>query len=91
MRATTTTIAPYLEIKKDAVECSFGSFEIATTSKEESEGLMSHLSQKTQMVLKQTIGKGAKAGHSLGKNLQGRQIMLSSTPKRNRHGIGYQL
>ena len=27
----------------------------------------------------------------MGKNLQGRQIMLSSIPKRNRHGIGYQL
>ena len=43
------------------------------------------------MVLKQTIGKGAKARHGLGKNLQGRQIVLSSTPKCNRHGIRYQL
>ena len=43
------------------------------------------------MVLKQTIGKGAKAGHGLGRNLQRIQRILSSIPKRNYHGIGYQL
>ena len=43
------------------------------------------------MILKQTIGKGAKAGHGLGRNLQGIQMVISSVPKRNRYGIGYQL
>ena len=91
MIATTTTTAPYIEVKEDATECSFRSFEIATATKEEPEALMSHLSQNTQMVLKQTIGKGAKVGHGLGRNLQGIQRILSSTPKRNCHNIGYQL
>ena len=43
------------------------------------------------MILRQTIGKKAKVRHGLGKNLQGRQMVLSSTPKRNHHGVGYQL
>ena len=34
MIATTTTIAPYLEVKEDAAECSFRLFEIATAIKE---------------------------------------------------------
>ena len=42
------------------------------------------------MILRQTIGKGAKAKHVLGKNLQERQMVLSSTPKCNCHGVGYQ-
>ena len=91
MIATTTTTTPYLEVKEDAVECSFKSLEIATATKEEPEALMSHLSQNTQMVLKQTIGKGAKFGHGLGRDLQGMQMVLSSTTKHNLHGIGYQL
>ena len=91
MIATTTTTAPYLAVKEDAIKCSFRSFEIATATKEEPEALMSHLSQNTQMVLKQTIGKGAKAGHGLGRNLQGIQRILSSTPKRNCYGIRYQM
>ena len=41
--ATTTTTTLYLEVKKDAAECSFRSFEIATSTKEEPEALMSHL------------------------------------------------
>ena len=57
MITTTTTTAPYLEVKEDAIECSFRSFEIATATKKELEAPMSHLSQNTQMVLKQTIGK----------------------------------
>ena len=43
------------------------------------------------MILRQTVGKGAKVGHGLGKDLQEMQMVLSSTPKRNRHGIRYQL
>ena len=43
------------------------------------------------MVLKQTIGKGAKIGHGLGRNFQRIQRILSSMPKCNYHGIGYQV
>ena len=53
--------------------------------------LMSHLSQNIRMILRQTIGKGAKTGHGLGRNLQGIQMVISSAPKRNRYGIGFQL
>ena len=35
MIATTTTTGPYLEVKEDATECSFRSFEIAMATKEE--------------------------------------------------------
>ena len=82
MIATTTITTSYLEVKEDVAECSFRSFEITTATKEELEALMSHLSQNTQMVLKQTISKGAKAGHGLGRNLQGIQRILSLIPKR---------
>ena len=44
MIETTTTTIPYLDVKKDAAESSFRSFEIATATKEELEALMSHLS-----------------------------------------------
>ena len=90
MIATTTTTAPYLKVKEDATECSFRSFEIATATKEEPEALISRLSQNTQMILRQTIGKGAKVGHGLGNDLQGRHMVISSIPKQNFHGIGYQ-
>ena len=57
MIATTTTNTPYLEVKDDAIECSFRSFEIATATKEEPEALISRLSQNTQMILRQIVGK----------------------------------
>ena len=57
MIAATTTTIPYLEVKEDAIECSFKSFEIATTTKEEPEMLMSRLSRNSQMILRQTVGK----------------------------------
>ena len=46
MIATTTVIAPYLEVKEDAIECSFRSFEVTPTTKtkDEPKTLMSHLS-----------------------------------------------
>ena len=69
MIATMTTTAPYLEVKEDVAECSFRSFEIATATKKEPEALMSHLSQNTWMILKQTIDNGAKVRPGLGKNL----------------------
>ena len=44
MIATTTTTAPYLEVKEDDTKCSFRSFEIAIATKEEPEALISRLS-----------------------------------------------
>ena len=91
MIAITTITVAYLEVKEDATECFFRSFEVATTNntKDELEALMSHLSQNTQMILRQTIGKGAKVGHGLGKNLRGIQMVISSALKCNCYGIGY--
>ena len=90
MIATTTVTTLYLEVKEDATECSFRSFEIATSTntKDELKTPMSYLSQSAQMILRQTIDKEAKTGHGLGKNLQGMQMVISSAPKRNRYGIG---
>ena len=49
MIATTTTTALYLEVKTDATECPFRSFEIAiaTNTKDKLETPTSHLSQNT--------------------------------------------
>ena len=49
MIATTTTTTPYLEVKEDATESAFKSFEItiATSMKDESENLALHLSKHT--------------------------------------------
>ena len=46
MITTTTVTTPYHEVKEDASECSFRSFEVATTTniKDELKTLMSHLS-----------------------------------------------
>ena len=73
MVATTTVSTPYIEVKKDVTECSFRSFEVATATntKDGLEMPTSHLSWNTWMSLKQTIGKRAKAGYGLGRNLQG--------------------
>ena len=50
MIATTTIITPYLEVKEDATECSFRSFEVvtATNTKDGLKMPMSHLSQNTR-------------------------------------------
>ena len=42
------------------------------------------------MSLKQTIGKGAKAGYGLGKDLQRIRRAASIAPKHDRHGLEYQ-
>ena len=67
MIATTTTTTPYFEVKEDAMECAFRSFEIAmaTSMKDESEILVLHLSKNTWMGVNQLIGRGAKVGSGL--------------------------
>ena len=42
------------------------------------------------MSLKQTIGKGAKVEYGLGRDLQGIKRAVSTTPKHDQHGLGYQ-
>ena len=73
MIATTTVSTSYIEVKKDAIECSFRSFEVATTTntKDELEMPIPHLSPNTWMSLKQTIGKEAKTGYGLGETFKG--------------------
>ena len=59
MVATTIISTPYFEVKENAIECSFRSFEVATATNTK-DGLRmptSHLSQSTQMSLKQIIEK----------------------------------
>ena len=71
MIATTTTTTPYLEVKKNTIECAFRSFEIATSTsmKDEPETLDPYLSKNTWMGVNQLIGRRAKVGSGLGKNL----------------------
>ena len=92
MIATMTTTTPYLEVKEDAKECAFRSFEIVTTTliKDESEILALHLSKNTWISINQLIGRGAKAGGGLGKNLQGLNQAICMVPKYDHYGIGYQ-
>ena len=42
------------------------------------------------MILKQTIGKGVKAGYGLGRDLQGIKSAVLVTPKHDCYGLGYQ-
>ena len=51
MILTTTTTTLYLEVKEDAMECDFRSFEVVTVTsmKDEYEILASHLSKNTWM------------------------------------------
>ena len=93
MVATTTISTPYIEVKEDATECFFRSFEVATATNTKG-GLgmpTSRLSQNTRMSLKQTVGKRAKAGYGLGRDPQGIQRVVLGTPKHDRYGLGYQL
>ena len=92
MIATTTTTTPYLEVKENAIECAFRSFEIAMTTliKDEPEILASHLSKNTWMCVNQLIERGANVGCGLGKNLQEKNQAIFVVPKYDCYGIGYQ-
>ena len=92
MITTTTTTTPYHEVKEDVTECAFRSFEIAkaTSMKDEPEILAPHLSKNTWIGENQLIGRGAKVGCGLGKNLQGMNQAIFVVPKYDRYGIGYQ-
>ena len=71
MVAMTIVSAPYIEVKKDAIECFFWSFEVATATNTK-DGLRmptSYLSRNIQMNLKQIVEKGAKARYGLDRDL----------------------
>ncbi|KAA3465816.1 hypothetical protein EPI10_000955 [Gossypium australe] len=57
--ASISTDAPYIEVNKDAVECSFRSFEFINTTfiAEGSKAPMPKLSRNTKMGIKLTVGK----------------------------------
>lgn len=61
--------APYLEVSKDAVECSFRSLKFvnATFVAEGNRIPVPKLSRNTRMGIKLTVGRGARARKGLGK------------------------
>ena len=73
MIVMTKVTTPYVEVKEDAIECSFRSFEvaIATYMKDRSQVPTPCLSKDTWMGIKQTVGKRVKVGSGLGRNLHG--------------------
>jgi len=89
--ASISTDAPYIEVNKDAVECSFRSFEFinATFVAEGSKAPTPKLSKNTRMGIKLTVGKGARARKGLGKYQQGTAKALKSVPYKARYGLGF--
>ncbi|XP_052488065.1 uncharacterized protein LOC105772146 [Gossypium raimondii] len=71
--ASVTNDAPYLEMRDDAIECSFRSLEFvnATFILERSKIPMPRISKTTRMGLQLTVGRGALPKKGLGKYLQG--------------------
>ena len=63
---------------------------MATSMKNEYEILAPHLSKNTWMGVNQLIGRGAKVGCGLGKNLQELNQAICMVPKYDRYEIGYQ-
>ena len=73
MIAATSSRAPYVEVDKKVLECSFRSLEFVNTMYvgEGSKIPMSKLSGTTHTTLKQVADKKVRAGKGLGKRLQG--------------------
>ncbi|XP_016676185.2 uncharacterized protein [Gossypium hirsutum] len=80
--ASISTDTPYLEVSKDAVECSFHSFEFinATFVAKGNKILMPKLSRNTEMGIKLIVGKGARARKGLGRYQQGIVRALRPVP-----------
>ena len=91
MVATTTVDSLYVEPNEDVVECSFRSLKVvsATYTGKDSKVPTPRLSKTTWMSVKQTLGKGAKAGWGLGKELQGKKWAVTVMPKKDHYGLGY--
>ncbi|KAA3472692.1 gag/pol polyprotein [Gossypium australe] len=89
--ASISTDAPYIDVNKDAVECSFHSFEFinATFVVEGNKIPTPKLSRNTKMGIKLTVGKGARAEKGLGKYQQGIVRALKPVHHRARYGLGF--
>ena len=89
MVATLSSIS-YVE-EEDVEECSFWSLEIINIVyvAEGMEYPKPCLSVNTKLGIKETVGRGCRAGYGLGKNLQGRSRALSQKEKRGKEGLGY--
>ena len=90
--ASISADAPYLEVSKDAVECSFRSLEFinATFVAEGNRIPMPKLSRNTRMGVKLTVGRGARARRGLGRHLQGIVRALKPVHHKARYGLGFQ-
>ncbi|KAK5804510.1 hypothetical protein PVK06_032159 [Gossypium arboreum] len=84
--------ALYLEVSKDAVECSFRSLEFvnATFVAEGNRILVPKLSRNTRMGVKLTIERGARARRGLGRYLQGIVRALKPVHHKARYGLRFQ-
>ncbi|KAA3455771.1 RNA-directed DNA polymerase (Reverse transcriptase), Ribonuclease H-like protein [Gossypium australe] len=91
--ASVSTDAPYIEANKDAVECSFRSFEFinATFVVEGNKIPTPKLSRNTKMGIKLTVGKGARVKKGLGKYQQGMARALKPVHHKARCGLGFKL
>ncbi|XP_017978243.1 PREDICTED: uncharacterized protein LOC108662410 [Theobroma cacao] len=83
--------APYIEVTEEVPECSFRSFEfVNATYVGEGEMIPTPcLLVATEIGVKQTVGKGCRAGLVLGKNLQGINRPLTPIKNEERFGLGY--
>ncbi|KAK5832277.1 hypothetical protein PVK06_016078 [Gossypium arboreum] len=90
--ASISTDAPYLEVSKDVVKCSFRSLEFvnATFVTEGNRIPTPKLSRNTKMGVKLTVGKGARARKGLGRYLQGIVRALKLVHHKARYGLGFQ-
>ena len=80
MIATTSPRAPYVEVDKKAMECSFRSLEFVNAMYvgERTKVPMPKLSENTHSDIRQVPGKGARAEKGLGKQLQGMLRLITA-------------
>ncbi|KAK5834914.1 hypothetical protein PVK06_010594 [Gossypium arboreum] len=90
--ASISADAPYIEVSKDAMECSFRSLEFvnATFVAEGNRIPAPKLSRNTRMGVKLTVGRGARARKGLGRYLQGIVRALKPVHHKARYGLRFQ-
>ena len=88
MIAAISSGAPYVEVDKKAIECSFRSLEFVNAMyvKEGAKIPMPKLSKVTHLGIKQVPDKGARARKGLGKQLQGMLRPITMIQKKDRFG-----
>ncbi|KAA3483834.1 gag/pol polyprotein [Gossypium australe] len=89
--ASISAVTPYIEVNKDAVECSFRSLKFinATFVAEGNKIPTPRLSRNAKMGIKLTVGKGARARKGLGRYQQGIAKALVPTHHKARYGLGF--